>query len=297
MLRVGSLGQRMMKQTATVQVNLDFASEADAMEKMRVATGIGPIVNAIFANSPIGDGAANGFRSFRAHVWTDTDPARCGILPFLFEPRPSFEHYARWALEAPMYFVKRGKTYVDLTGVPFRRFGEERASGLRATVGDFALHLSTLFPEVRLKTYLELRMTDSQPEETVLGLPALAKGVLYEADCLLGAWDLVKGLSYEERLELSRTVPRLALAAPVKRHRVRDLARELLVIAEEGLRRQDERDETGASEAVYLEPVREIVQSGTTLAERSLRAWERFGEREPERFVAAAAYRPVIRPD
>lgn len=297
MLRVGSLGQRMMKQTATVQVNLDFSSEADAMEKMRVVTGIGPIVNAIFANSPIGDGAPNGFQSFRAHVWTDTDPARCGILPFLFEPQPSFEHYARWALAAPMYFVKRQGGYVDMTGIPFERFWKEGVGGLRATVGDFALHLSTLFPEVRLKTYLELRMTDSQPEETVLGLPALAKGVLHEADCLLGAWDLVKGLSYEERLELARVVPRQALAAPVKRHRVQDLARELLVIAEEGLRRQDERDGAGMSETEYLEPLREIVQSGTTRAMRMLREWERYGEREPSRFVALAAYRPPTRRD
>jgi glutamate--cysteine ligase len=294
MPRVGSLGQRMMKQTATVQVNLDFSSEADAMEKMRVATGVGPIVNAVFANSPISDGAPNGFLSYRAHIWTDTDPARTGLLPFLFAPGASFERYADWALDAPMYFVKRRGGYVDMTGIPFRRFWQEGAHGLRATVGDFALHLSTLFPEVRLKTYIELRMTDSQPHETMLGLPAIAKGVLYEPDCLAAAWDLVKGLSLEERRDLLRTVPRAGFAAPVKRYRVGDLAKELLAIADEGLRRQDLRSSQGATEAVYLEPLHELVKSGKTRAERLLAEWERIWERRAERFVAAAAYRREV---
>lgn len=294
MPKVGSLGQRMMKQTATVQVNLDFSSEKDAIEKMRVATGVGPIINAIFANSPICDGAPNGFLSYRAHIWTDTDPQRTGLLPFLFEPGASFERYAEWALDAGMYFVKRRGQYVDMTGISFRRFWKEGARGLRATVGDFALHLSTLFPEVRLKTYIELRMTDSQPHETMLGLPAIAKGVLYEPDCLTAAWDLVKGLSLEERRELYRTGPRAALAAPVKRYRVGDLARELLGIAEEGLRRQDCRGAGGATEAVYLEPLHELVKSGKTRAERLLAEWERNWERRPERFVEAAAYRRAV---
>jgi glutamate--cysteine ligase len=290
MRKVGSLGQRMMKQTATVQVNLDFSSEKDAIEKMRTATGIGPIVNAIFANSPICDGAPNGFLSYRAHVWTDTDPARTGLLPFLFDPGASFERYAEWALDAPMYFVKRKGDYVDMTGVPFRRFWREGANGLRATVGDFALHLSTLFPEVRLKTYIELRMTDSQPHETMLGLPAIAKGVLYEPDCLQAAWDLVKGLSLAERLEVHRAVPAMALAAPIKRYRIGDLARELLAIAEEGLRRQGLRDAGGATEAIYLEPLHELVRSGKTRAERLLAEWERTWERRSERFAETAAY-------
>jgi glutamate--cysteine ligase len=294
MAKVGSLGQTMMKQTATVQVNLDFASESDAMEKMRVSTGVGPIVNAIFANSPISDGAPNGFLSRRAHIWTDTDPSRTGVLRFLFDRSASFEHYAEWALDAPMYFVKRNGDYHDMTGVPFRRFWQEGAAGMRATVGDFALHLSTLFPEVRLKTYIELRMVDSQPAETILGLPALAKGMLYEADCLLAAWDLVKGLSWEDRLELARDVPRAALAARVKRYKVVDLARELLTIAEEGLRRQNLRDPNGATEAIYLEPLHEIVRAGRTRAERLLAAWARDPEHDPAKFVRVAAYRPAV---
>jgi len=290
MAKVGSMGQRMMKQTATVQVNLDFESESDAMHKMRVATGIGPILNALFANSPLSDGKPNGYLSYRGHIWTDTDNDRSGILPFVFEPRAGFADYVEWALDVPMYFVKRGKTYHDLTGVPFRRFWKEGASGLRATVGDFALHLSTLFPEVRLKQYIELRMVDSQPPESMLALSAIAKGVLYEPDCMLGAWDLVKDWSLEERLRLNAAVHRTALATPVRRYRVQDLACELLDIAEEGLRRQQRRDARGETEAVYLERVRDDARRGRCPAEQVLERWN-AGRRDASGLVELTAYR------
>jgi len=290
MLRVGSLGQRMMKQTATVQVNLDYESEADAIEKMRVATGLGPILNAIFANSSISDGGPNGFLSFRGHIWTDTDPARCGMLRFLFEPGASFARYAEWALDAPMYFIKRAGVLHEMTGIPFRRFWREGVGGFRATIGDFALHLSTLFPEVRLKTYIELRMTDSQPEDSMLALPALAKGLLYESDAREAAWELVADLAFDERLRLQADVHRGALAARCRRYRVRELARELLAIAAESLRRQGCRDERGETEDVYLEAVRERVERGVTPAELVLEEWKRDWSHDPARLAAATAY-------
>ncbi|MBY0275152.1 glutamate--cysteine ligase [Candidatus Binatia bacterium] len=290
MRKVGTMGQRMMKQTATVQVNLDFSSEADAMQKMRVATGIGPILNALFANSPISDGKPNGYLSYRGHIWTDTDNSRSGILPFVFSPRAGFIDYVEWALDVPMYFVKRGKTYHDLTGVPFRRFWKEGAAGLRATVGDFALHLSTLFPEVRLKQYLELRMVDSQPPESMLALSAIAKGILYEPDCMLGAWDLVKDWSFEERVQLNAAVHRTALATPLRKYRVQDLARELIDIAEEGLKRQDCRDARGENEAIYLERARDDARRGRCPAELVLERWN-AGRRTATDLVELTAYR------
>jgi glutamate--cysteine ligase len=290
MLQVGRLGQRMMKQTATVQVNLDYESEADAMQKMRVAMGLGPLINAIFANSPISDGAANGYLSYRGHIWTDTDAARSGLLPFVFDAGAGFVDYVRWALDAPMYFVKRGGAYRDMTGIPFRRFWKEGANGMRATVGDFALHLSTLFPDVRLKTYIELRTADSQPPDSLLGLSAVAKGVLYEPDCMLAAWDLVKDWSIEERLRIRDDVHRGALAAPVRRFRMQDLARELVDIAEEGLKRQACHDARGRDESIYLERARDVVRSGRTLAEDVLERWQGAWDREPARLVAHAAY-------
>lgn len=296
MLRVGRLGQSMMKQTATVQVNIDFESEADAMAKMRVAMGIGPIVNAIFANSSISEGGSNGWLSRRGHIWTDTDPSRSGPLAFVFRESAGFEDYVDWALDVPMYFVRRRGEFRDMTGTTFRRFWKEGADGMRATVGDFALHLSTLFPDVRLKTYLELRTADSQPPESMLGLTALTKGLLYESDCMLAAWDLVKDLRFEERLAIAADVHRAALAAPVRRHRIRDLAAELVEIAEEGLRRQACRDERGEDERIHLERAREVVRTGRTLAEQVLERWQGEWRGEPARLVAATAYR-APRPD
>jgi glutamate--cysteine ligase len=290
MLKVGRLGQRMMKQTATVQVNIDYESESDAMQKMRVAMGIGALINGIFANSSITDGRANGFLSYRGHIWTDTDPKRCGLLPSLFHERAGFADYVEWALDAPMYFVKRGGDYLDLTGIPFRRFWKEGAQGLRATVGDFALHLSTLFPDVRLKTYIELRTTDSQPPDSMLGLSAIAKGVLYEPDCMGAAWDLVKSWSWEEHQAIREDVHRRALEARVRRYTVLDLSRELIEIAEEGLRRQACRNPAGQDERLYLERTREIVRSGKTLAQSVLERWEGDWDRDPAQLVGHTAY-------
>jgi len=291
MEKVGRLGQRMMKQTATVQVNLDYRSEADALRKMRVSTGLAPVVNAIFANSGVCDGRPTGYLSYRGQIWTDTDPMRCGMLPFVFSEHAGFEDYVDWALAAPMYFVKRGKDYLDLTGIPFEHFWKEGARGLRATVGDFALHLSTLFPETRLKTYIELRMADSQPPESMLALSALAKGILYEEDCMEGAWDLVKAWPFDERVEILHRTYREGFHARARRHTIGDLARELFDIAEEGLRRQARRNHAGETEAIFLAPVRERVASGVTLAERFLHEFEQHvGENGARWLIDYAGY-------
>jgi len=219
MLKVGKLGQRMMKQTATVQVNIDYDSERDAMKKMRVGMGLSPLLTATFANSPLCDGDLNRFMSFRAHIWTDTDPDRCGLLPFLFRDDCDFTDYIEYALDVPMYFIVRDGEWTDMTSSTFRRFWKEGINGTRATLGDWNAHLTTLFPEFRLKRYIEARSVDSQPPELMLAVPAIVKGVFYDNDCLEGAWDLVKKWTLEERVELQNAVNRQALRARIRGRR------------------------------------------------------------------------------
>ena len=194
MARKGRLGQRMMKQTAGVQANLDYADEHDAMRKFRVSMGIVPLIYAMFANSPLCDGGLNGYQSFRGHIWTDTDADRSGVLELAFREDAGFEDYAEYALDVPMYFLIRDHRYIDLTrppGITFRQYLERGWEKERATLEDWGHHLTTIFTEVRLKKYIEVRTPDSQPPELMLALPALLKGILYNEDCLEGAWDLV----------------------------------------------------------------------------------------------------------
>ncbi len=292
MTRVGTLGQRMMKQTATVQANIDYSDERDAMLKLRVGMGIAPLVNAMFANSPISDGDLNGYMSFRGHIWTDTDNARSGLLPFAFREGAGFADYVEWALDVPLYFILRGGRYrTEVTGVPFRRFLAEGAAGERATLDDWNLHLTTLFPEVRLKGYIELRSADSQPPERMLALPAMVKGVFYTQDCLEAAWDLVKRWSFEERLLLWRDVHREALLTRFKGIRVIELARELYGIAEEGLRRQVALDRDGRDERVYLDHMGEQLAMGRSPARVIAERWTGQWDRRIERLIEFAAYR------
>jgi glutamate--cysteine ligase len=292
MTRVGTLGQRMMKQTATVQANIDYADERDAMRKFAVGMGIAPLVNAMFANSPVSDGGLNGYMSFRGHIWTDTDDARCGLLPFAFREEASFADYVEWALDVPLYFILRhGRYRTEVTGLPFRRFLTEGAAGERATLDDWNLHLTTLFPEVRLKGYIELRSADSQPPECLLALPALVKGVFYTEDCLQAAWDLVKRWSFEERLALYADVHRQALQARLRGISVLELARELYAIAEEGLRRQRALDDAGADERRYLERLGEQLALGRSPARVIAEKWTGEWDRAVERLIAYAEYR------
>ena len=292
MTRVGTLGHRMMKQTATVQANIDFDGERDAMQKLRIGMGIAPLVNAIFANSPLVDGDVSGHLSFRGHVWTDTDRARCGLLPFAFRDDATFADYVAWALDVPMYFILRDGRYVtDVTGTPFRTFLATGWRGQPATEDDWNLHLTTLFPEVRLKQFIEFRSADGQTPDRVLALPALVKGLFYTADCQQAGLDLVKRWSFEAVAELYRDVTRAGLAARMKGIRVAEHARELLAIAAEGLRRQGALDAEGRDERRYLEPVIESVEGGRTAAETLLTRWTGSWQRQARPLVEACALR------
>jgi glutamate--cysteine ligase len=291
MLRVGTMGQRMMKQTATVQANIDYADEPDAMAKFRVAMGITPILSAIFANSPISEGAPNGYMTLRGHIWTDTDNQRCGLLPFAFKKDAGFEDYVDYALSVPLYFIVRNGRWIDLTGMPFAKFLAEGYQGERATIDDWTLHLSTLFPEVRLKTYMEIRCADSQPPELMLALPAMIKGALYEEDCLLAAWDLVKSWKWEERLRLYHDSHRFALKAKIKGVRLAELAKELVAIAEEGLARQKNLDENGRDETVYMARLREQVRNGDSCADLILEKWKGLFKDDLAMLIQNRAYR------
>src|SRR5213594_3588032 len=292
MARVGALGLRMMKQTATVQANIDYADERDAMRKLRVGMGLAPLLNAMFANSSLSDGGLNGYMSFRGHIWTQTDPASCGLLRLAFRARTTFADYVEWALDVPLYFILRGGTYrTTVTGTPFRRFLADGAAGERATLDDWNLHLTTLFPEVRLKGYIEVRSADSQPPERMLALTALVKGVFYTQDCLEAAWDLVKRWSFEERVALWGDVHREALLAHFKGVKVIELARELYAIAEEGLRRQQGLDRDGRDERVYLQRMGEQLAMGRSPARVIAEKWNGEWDRRVERLIAFAEYR------
>jgi glutamate--cysteine ligase len=290
MTKVGRLGVRMMKQTATVQANFDYADEADAMRKLRTAMGVTPIVSAMFANSSVSEGELNGYMTLRGHVWTDTDPARTGLLPFVFSESAGFDAYTDWALDAPMYFVIRDNRYVDLSGRPFRAFLGRGHDGIHATMEDWVLHLTTLFPEVRLKTYLEVRAADSQPPDLVLAVPALFKGFLYETDCLDGAWELVKRWTWGERLALYNDAHRHGLATRIGRVSLLDLARELLSIAREGLKRQAARDAEGRDETIYLERLHTQLRAGTSPGQIVAERWNGGWRRDIKRLIAFAAY-------
>jgi glutamate--cysteine ligase len=291
MPKVGTLGQRMMKQTATVQANIDYSDEKDAMAKFRAGMGLAPLVTAIFANSPITEGRLNGYKSFRGHIWTDTDKARTGLLRFAFDPGVSFARYVEYALDVPMYLIIRDGNYIDFTGVPFRNFLTRGHLGHTATIEDWDLHLTTLFPEVRIKRYMEVRSADSQPPELMPSLAALIKGVLYESDCLQAAWDLVKDLSWDEKMEFYHDSHRYALAARAGRHLAADLAKELIGIAWEGLKRQAALNENGDDETIYLKPLADLVRQGKCPADLVLEKWEGELQHDIRKLVDYSAYR------
>ena len=291
MLKVGKLGQRMMKQTATVQANIDYSDEKDAMAKFRTGMGLAPVLIAMFANSPICDGQLNGYRSFREHIWTDTDRNRSGLLKFAFAPEVSFAHYVEYALDVPMYFIVRNKNYIDMTAVTFRQFLTSGYNGERATIEDWNDHLTTLFPETRIKRYLEIRSVDSQPPDLMPALSALIKGAFYDNDCLQAAWDLVKGWSWDERMQVYLDSHRDALAARVRRYSLFDLARELVEIAWEGLRRQKQVNDLGDDETVYLKPLKDLLSQGKCPADVLLEKWEGELHHDIKRLIAYSAYK------
>ena len=265
--KVGTLGTSMMYRSATVQANLDFSDEADMVKKLRVSLALQPVVTALFANSPFVDGKPSGYLSFRSHIWLHTDAARTGMLPFAFEDGFGFDRYAEHALDVPMYFVIRDKRYVNASGGSFRAFlkGElPQLPGERPTIKDWEDHLSTLFPEVRLKQFLEMRGADMGDEAHVNALPAVWAGLLYDADALEAAWQLVRDWSVEEMAAMRNDVPRSAIHAPFRKGTVADVAREVLAIARQGLVNR------GHDEAGYLAPLDETIALGKTPAERWL---------------------------
>ncbi|MGY0776492.1 glutamate--cysteine ligase [Azospirillum argentinense] len=269
----GNLGLDMMMRTCTVQVNLDFASEADMVKKFRVSLALQPIATALFANSPFTEGKPNGFQSFRSHIWTDTDPDRTGDLPFVFEDGFGFERYVDYLLDVPMYFVYRDGTYIDASGQSFRDFMQGRLPALPGEVPlitDWADHMTTSFPEVRLKKYLEMRGADGGPWRRLCALPALWVGLLYDSQALDAAWDLVKGWTTEERAHLRAEVPRHALRTPFRGRTVREVALEVLEIARGGLARRARNDNWGDDEAHFLNTLLDIAESGQTPADELL---------------------------
>lgn len=270
MPKVGTRGLDMMFRTATVQANLDFADEADMVRKLRVTVALQPVVAALFANSPFTDGKPNGLLSARSEVWRDTDNARAGMLPFAFEDGFGFERYVDYALDVPMYFVKRGDTYHDVAGSSFRDLlaGKlEALPGEQARLSDWANHLSTIFPEVRLKRYLEMRGEDVGPPPMIVALSGLFVGLLYDTTALDSAWDLVRAWTAAERQSLRDAVPREGLAANIGGRSVAHIARELVSIAAAGLTARARRDSRGRDETYVLDPLRMILAKERTQAD------------------------------
>lgn len=273
MEKVGTLGTSMMFRSATVQVNLDFASEADMVKKMRVSLALQPVATALFANSPFLDGKPNGLLSFRSHIWLNTDKDRTGMLPFAFEDGMSFERYVDYALDVPMYFVIRNGDYINCAGESFRAFLDGKLPQLPGelpTVKDWEDHLSTLFPEVRMKQFLEMRGADGAPWQGICALPAFWVGLLYDQTALDAAWDLVKDWTQEERHALRNDVPRLALNTPFRDGTLFDIAKQALAIARSGLKARNRLNWEGADETVFLKPLDYTIETGKTPAERLL---------------------------
>ncbi|WP_062535073.1 glutamate--cysteine ligase [Mizugakiibacter sediminis] len=269
----GNLGLDMMTRTCTVQVNLDFADEADMVKKFRVGLALQPVVTALFADSPFTDGKPNGYLSYRSHVWTDTDPDRTGMLDFVFEDGFGFERYVDYLLDVPMYFSYRDGRYVDLAGRSFRDFlaGKlDALPGTLPTLRDWSDHMTTAFPEVRLKRYLEMRGADGGPWNRLCALPAFWVGLLYDATALDAAWDLAKDFTPAERHALRDGVPKHALKLPFRGGSVRDLAQEALKIAAHGLKRRARLSPGGADESHFIEPLIEYAEADQTPAERKL---------------------------
>ncbi len=273
MEKVGRLGRQMMFRSCTVQTNLDFGSEADMVKKMRVSLALQPIVTALFANSPFAEGRTNGFLSYRSHVWTDTDPDRSGMLPFAFDEGYGFEQYVDYALDVPMYFARRDGKYIDCSGLSFRDFMAGRLPTLPGelpAMDDFDDHLSTIFPEVRLKTFLEMRGADAGPQARLCALSALWTGILYDATSLDGAWELVKSWTAAERQALRSAVPMLGLKAPIRNTTAQKIAREMVALARAGLSRRGRLNGAGDNETIFLSELETIAETGVSPAEQLL---------------------------
>ena len=277
MPKKGKLGLDMMLRTCTVQTNLDFESEADMVKKFRVSLALQPLATALFALSPFKEGKDTGFKSYRSHIWTDTDPDRCGMLPFVFEDGFGFERYADYMLGVPMYFVYRDGTYIDASGQDFKDFLKGKLParpGELPTINDWADHVTTAFPEVRLKRYLEMRGADSGPLPALNALPALWVGLLYDTAALDAAWDLVRDWTIAEHDFLRAETPRTGLATPFRGRPLAAWGREVVAIARAGLKARRQLDAKGNDETMYLAPLERAVESGLAPADELLARWK-----------------------
>lgn len=273
----GKLGLDMMLRTCTIQVNLDFSSEADMVRKMRVGLALQPIATAIFADSPFVDGKPSGFLSYRSHVWTDTDPDRSGSLPFMFEKGMGFERYVDYMLDVPMYFVYREGRYIDASGQSFRDFLNGRLPALPGevpTLSDWTDHLTTAFPDVRLKKFLEMRGADGGPWDRICALPAFWTGILYDQASLDSAAQLIQDWAPHEIGALRRAVSKTALNTPFRNRSVRDIAEELLTLSYAGLNRRGCHNKAGENETIFLSSLQDIVSTGRCPAEKKLELYE-----------------------
>ena len=287
MPKVGHEGLDMMYRTATIQVNLDFGSEADMRRKMQVSMKLQSVATALFASSPFTEGKPNGLLSWRSNIWRDTDNQRAGVLPFVFADNFGFADYVEWALDIPMYFILRDGHYHDCTHVTFRQFMNGALKGEVSdpvpNMGDWTNHLSTLFPEVRLKRFLEMRGADGGPWNRICALPAYWVGLLYDSEALDAAEQLTKDWTYEEVLQLRNEVPAKALNTEFRGQKLAEIARETLKISRLGLANRNKLNADGKDETIFLAPLEEIVNSGITEAERMLKAYhgEWAGSVEP----------------
>jgi len=293
MPKVGGKGLDMMFRTCTIQANLDFADEPDMVMKMRVGLALQPIATALFSNSPFTEGRPNGFESYRSEIWLDTDRDRTGMLPFAFDDGFGFERYVDWALDVPMYFVKRGDVYQDVAGASFRDLMAgtlPQLPGERATLSDWKNHLSTLFPEVRLKDYLEMRGADGGPGRRICAVPAFWVGLLYDSQSLDAAWQIVRDWTTEERETLRTGVPLTALDTSVRNRTVREIAGEVVALAREGLSRRANLNGEGMDETMFLSSIDEILATGRTPADRLLEEYEQEWSGNIDRMFDEHAY-------
>jgi glutamate--cysteine ligase len=287
----GSLALNMMHATATVQANLDYRDEADMADKMRTAMGCTSVVTALFANSAISEGKENGFATKRLAIWRDTDPDRCGILDFVFEPDFGYRDYIEWALDIPLFFIVREGHYTAGNGMTFRQFLERGSeAGERATLRDWDTHLTTLFPEVRLKRIIEVRGADAVSREMVCALPAVWKGILYSSQARGAVWDLVKGWSREEREAGQIAVARDGLSAEIAGQSVLVLARELVEISRRGLVSQVAEGLAAPGEEKFLEPLQRQVELGRSPGEELVRRWRDEWGGSMERLIESTHY-------
>jgi len=292
MMKVGRVGREMMFRTCTVQVNLDYSSEADMAKKLRVGLSLQPVATALFANSPFADGRPNGWQSLRAQVWSDTDPDRTGMLPCAFEDGFGFERYVDWAIDVPMYFVRRDDVFHSAQGATFRQFMDGKCAafpGEKPTLGDWEDHLSTLFPEARVKRFIEMRGADAGLWGRICALPAFWVGLLYDSDALDAAWDLAKDWTDAERDALRLLAPKLGLGTPLRNGTLQDIARQAVDISTAGLARRNQRNLHGEDETLFLNELRDIADSGRTPAERLLELWRtKWGGDVSQAFTACA---------